>query len=106
MRIILLTAVAAIVLAGPVFSQEPEITEEANPCDGTWIVQQQGGWVVVRQEDGLTKSIPPSATILDCGGRNGTLKDHMNNIKAVVRCSNSSDQDGVFHVRKIQITCE
>lgn len=106
MRIILLTAVAAIVLAGAAFSQDLEIAEEANPCDGTWILQQHGGWVVVRQEDGLTKTVPPNATILDCGGNNGTLQEHLNNVKAVVRCTNSSAQEGEFHVRKIQITCE
>lgn len=105
MRTFLCVAIAVFIFASPVFSQEQEIGE-TNPCNGTWILKAQGGWVVTREEDGLTKTVPPTATILDCGGTPGTLKEHMNNVKAVVRCTNSSDQGGESHVHTIQITCE
>ncbi|NLW80072.1 MAG: hypothetical protein GXY42_00110 [Desulfovibrionales bacterium] len=105
MRTALLTALAALLFAGSVLSEEREI-EKFNPCSGTWVLQHRGEWVVTRQEDGLTKSIPSNATILDCGERPGTLKEHMDNVKAVVRCTNATDQNGGFHVYEIQIVCE
>ena len=105
MRKFICVAIAVFIFASPVFSQEQEI-DETNPCNGTWILKAQGSWVVTREEDGLTKTVPATAKILDCGGIPGTLKAHMNNVKAVVRCTNSSDQGGESYVQTIQITCE
>ncbi len=106
MRTSFLAVVVVFMLAASVFSQETENVEDFNPCNGTWILRKQSSWFIERQEDGLIKTIPPTVTILDCGGALGALKEHLNNVKAVVRCTNSSDQGGETHVQTIQITCE
>lgn len=105
MRRLFLTSIIVFLLTGLAWCQEMA-TEETNPCNGTWVLQHRGNWIVTRQEDGLSHVIPTDAVILDCGETPGTLQEHMDNAKAVVRCTNSSEQDGGFHVYEIQIICE
>lgn len=102
--IILITVLA---FALPVSAQEEEFySEEYNSCEGTWMLHKGIDWTVTRIEDGLTAVIPATAAIFDCGRQPGELQEHMNNVKAVVRCSNSSEQKGESHVEEIQIICE
>lgn len=107
MHKICIILIAALALALPVSAQDEEYyPEEYNPCEGTWILRKNIDWTATRIEDGLTAVIPPTATIFDCGRQPGELQEYMNDIKAVVRCSNSSEQKGEFHVEEIQIICE
>ena len=109
MRHICLTLIALFISLPLLFAQEnnqEEYPEEYNPCNGTWILHNEAGWTVTRITDGLSLAIPANATIFDCGARPGVLKEHMNNVKAAVRCSNSSEPGGIPHVTAIQIICE
>jgi hypothetical protein len=111
MRALALAAISILILTSSiVFSQEvgqnqETEVEDMNTCNGTWILNYQGTWSATRTEDGISINIPPTATILDCGGREGTLKDNIHNkVKATVRCTHS--QNGVTHASKVQIICE
>jgi len=107
MRKICIVLITVLALALQVSAQEEEFYPEVyNPCEGTWILHKNIDWTVTRIEDGLTAVIPDTAAIFDCGRQPGELQEHMNNVKAVVRCSNSSEHKGEFHVEEIQIICE
>lgn len=109
MRHTLLTLIAIFISFHLLFAQdnlEEEYLEEYNPCNGTWVLRKEAGWTLTRIEDGLSLAVPANATIYDCGKRPGELKEHMNNVKAAVRCSNSSGQRGEHNVEAIQIICE
>lgn len=94
-------------LSLPLYAQEEApIPEEINACEGTWILHYDTNWSMKRVEDGLTIRIPSNATVFDCGEQQGILQEYMNNVKAMVRCSNSSDEKGEPYVESIQITCE
>ena len=107
MRHFCIALIILFALSLPISAEEQNPAPEVfNPCEGTWVLHYDTKWSVKRLEDGLTKSIPSNATILDCGRQPGELQEYMNNVKAAVRCSNSSGQEGEFHVEEIQITCE
>lgn len=107
MRHIFIAVTMILTLALPLFAQEEEPgTEEHNTCEGTWFLHYDAKWSIKRVEDGMTIVVPENVTFFDCGRQQGTLQEYMNNAKAVVRCSNSTDQKGDFHVEEIQITCE
>ncbi|MBU4524094.1 MAG: hypothetical protein KUA37_19265 [Desulfomicrobium sp.] len=79
---------------------------DSSPCEGVWVLEDGVRWTVTRASDGLELIIPHNATILDCSGNPGNLQEELNNSKAAVWCSNSSEQEGVMYVQKIWITCE
>lgn len=107
MRRIFIALIFILSLALPLSAQEEEPgSEELNACEGTWILHYDTKWSMKRVDDGLTILIPSNATIYDCGRQQGTLQEYMNNVMAIVRCSNSSEQKGDLHVEAIQITCE
>lgn len=107
MRRTFLALTIILAFALPLSAQEEEpVQEELNTCDGTWILHYDSKWSMKRVEDGLTILIPADATIYDCGAQQGTLQEYMNNVRAIARCSNSSEQKGDFHVEEIQITCD
>lgn len=107
MRPICIALTIILALAMPLSAQEEDSPSVVpNPCEGTWVLHYDINWSASRKEDGLTKSIPINATIIDCGNQSGELQEYMNNVKAVVRCSNSSEQEGEFHVEEVQIICE
>jgi hypothetical protein len=94
-------------LALPLAAQEEESYIDAyNICNGTWMLRLDVNWSATRIEDGLTKFIPDNAVVFDCSRKLGGLYEYMNNTKAVVRCSNSSEQEGESYVEEVQIVCE
>ncbi len=96
----------ALCLAATGSHAQDAINVDSSPCEGVWILEGGPRWTVTRASDGLKLTIPHNATILDCSGRPGNLEEELNNSKAAVWCSNSSDQEGVIYVQKIWITCE
>lgn len=107
MRHICIVVMVFFALALPLSAQEEEPDVDAyNPCNGTWILLYDVNWSVKRIEDGLTKIVPVNATILGCGGQPEELREYMINVKAVVRCTNSSEPEGEPYVEKVRIICE
>jgi len=99
-------ALTFLLLSSATLLAEEDPENDLDICAGTWVLSHNRTWSATRIDDGLTKPIPPTAKIFDCGQRPGHLEAYLSSVKAVVRCSNSSEQEGGFYVEEVQIICE